>query len=61
MDFGALMRFVDVAGTERPFDAAEVQTCIASSAGYSMGYSEGAAKDAPQRMLAFFGRHLRPR
>lgn len=61
MDFGARMRFVDVSGTERPFDAAEVQTCIANSAGYSMGYSEHAAKDSLQRMLAFFGQHLRPK
>lgn len=61
LDFGSRMRFIDPGGTERPYNVQELQTCIRSSTGYSMGYSEGAAKDAPQRMLAFFAQHLRPR
>jgi dienelactone hydrolase len=61
LDFGSRMRFIDVSGAERPYNQAELQACIKSSTGYSMGYSESAAKDAPQRMLAFFAQHLRPR
>ncbi len=60
-DFGAKVRFIDVSGTERPFNGPELQTCIRNSTGYSMGRSEGAAQDAPKRMLAFFAQHLKPR
>lgn len=61
VDFGTRTRFIEVSGAERPFNGQELQTCIRSSTGYSMGYSENAAKDAPQRMLAFFAQHLKPR
>ncbi len=61
LDSGARGGFIDVNGTVRPFNGQELQACIRSSTGYSMGYSEGAAKDSPQRMLAFFAQHLRPR
>jgi dienelactone hydrolase len=60
-DFGAKVRFIDTSGTERPFNVQELQTCIKASTGYSMGRSEGAAQDAPRRMLAFFAEHLRPK
>lgn len=59
LDFGSRMRFIDPSGSERPFSGQELQGCIKSSTGYSMGYSEVAAKDAPQRMLAFFAQHLK--
>lgn len=61
LDFGARSRFIEVSGVERPFNGQELQTCIRSSTGYSMGYSEEAAKDSPGRMLAFFAQHLKPR
>lgn len=61
VDFGSRTRFIDPSGAERAFNGQELQGCIRASTGYSMGYSEIAAKDAPQRMLAFFAEHLRPR
>ena len=59
IDSGARGGLIDVNGTVRPFNGQELQTCIRESTGYSMGYSEAAAKDSPQRMLAFFAEHLR--
>ncbi len=59
MDWGSQVRFIDTNGAARPFSGPELQSCIRASTGYSMGYSEGAAKDAPVQMLAFFKRHLK--
>jgi dienelactone hydrolase len=59
IDFGTQIRFIELDGRARPFVPAEMPTCIRESTGYSMGYSEEAARESPKAMLAFFARHLR--
>lgn len=52
-------RFIDDDGTARPFSGKELQACMKASSGYTMGHNAEAYADAPKRMLAFFGQHLR--
>ncbi len=59
IDWGARERFIDIDGTERPYNAAEFTECRNAGAGYWMGYSPTAARESPKAMLAFFDKHLK--